>query len=80
MKIFTDNLRASFIARNPIAHIHLKHVTLDLHFVRERTEKEELIDDHIPDSQHWADILTKALPSKTFLTQQGKLVGDVGRA
>lgn len=35
MKILTDNWGASFIAHNPIGHSQLKHVALDLHFVRE---------------------------------------------
>lgn len=69
LKIFTDNLGASFIARNPIAHICLKHVTLDLHFVCERTEKGELIVEHIPGTKQWADILTKALSPKAFLSR-----------
>lgn len=77
MMIFMDNLEASFIARNPIAHIFLKHVAIDLHFIREQIEKGELVIDHIPEAHQWADILTKALPPKTFITLQGKLVSDI---
>lgn len=39
LKVYTDNLGGSFITRNPIRHIKLKHVALDLHFARERTER-----------------------------------------
>lgn len=78
MVIFTDNLGASFIVRNPIVHIRLKHVALDLHFVRERTEKGELIVNHIPESQQWADLLTKPLPPKAFLSLQTNLIGAIG--
>lgn len=51
MKIYTDNLGASFITRNPIAHICLKHAALNLHFVRERMEKGEMLVEHIPGTQ-----------------------------
>lgn len=77
MKIYTDNLGASFIAQNSIAHTRLKHVVLDLHFVRERTEKGEIIVEHIPGSEQWAGILTKPLPLKTFLNLHSNLVGDL---
>lgn len=66
LKIFADNLRALFIAWNTIADIRLKHVTLDLHFVRERTEKGELVFEHIPRTQQWADILIKLTPRRRF--------------
>lgn len=58
-------------------HIHLKHVALDLHFVRERTEKGELVIDHILDTQQWANILIKALPPKSFLALQTNLVRKI---
>lgn len=80
MKILTDNLGASFIARNPIGHIRLKHVALDLHFIREKTENGEISVEHIPGTDQWADILTKALAPKTFLALQRNLVGDLPRA
>lgn len=35
MMILSNNLGATFIAQNPIRHIKLKHVALDLHFMRE---------------------------------------------
>lgn len=74
LKVFTDNLGASFIARNPINHIRLKLVALDLHFVRERMEKGELVVEHIPGMEQWADIFTKALTPSSFLWLQSKLV------
>lgn len=38
MRILTDNIGASFITKNPIARSKLKHVALDLHFVRVKSE------------------------------------------
>lgn len=41
MVILTENLGASLIARNPIAHSRLKHAALDhLYFVREERKRE----------------------------------------
>lgn len=38
MKILTDNQGASFIANDPICHIKMKHVAMDFHFIREKSE------------------------------------------
>lgn len=75
IKILTDNIDASFIAKNLIAHSKLKHVALDLHFVREKSKREIISIRHIPRTEQWADILTKALPPKTFSTLQSELFG-----
>lgn len=58
LKILTDNKGASFIANNLIAHMKLKHMAMDLAFVRERIEKETLTVDHISGSLQKADILS----------------------
>lgn len=77
LKILSDNLGATFVAHNPLCHLKLKHVAMDLHFVRERTENGYLAVLHIPGKDQWADILTKALPPKAFLALQCKIVGDL---
>lgn len=76
LKILTDNKGASFIANNPIGHMKLKHVAMDLGFIRERTDNGTLTVDHIPGKLQKADILTKALRPKPFKELQSKLVGD----
>lgn len=76
LKILTDNKGASFIANNPIGHMKLKHVAMDLGFIRERTEKGSLTVEHIPGALQKADILTKALRPKPFKDLQCKLVGE----
>lgn len=68
---------ATYIANNPICHIKLKHVAMDLRFVRERTEKDTLVVRHIPGTQQKADILTKALKPKPFKELQSKVVEEV---
>lgn len=80
MVILTDNLGAMFIAKNPIGHSKLKHVALDLHFVREKTKSSEIIVKHVSGKKQWADVLTKPLPSKAFEMLQSKLVREVPQA
>lgn len=69
MRILTKNQGTSFIANNPIGHSQLKHVVLDMQYVRERTEKGELVVQHISGTEQWVDILTKALPLADFERQ-----------
>lgn len=80
MQILPDNFGATFIARNPIGQSKLKHVELDLHFVREKTENGDIPVKHIPRKEQWADILTKPLSPKLFFDTQTKLVGEAPRA
>lgn len=35
MTLFSDNQGAMFVANNPICHMKLHHVSMDLHIVRE---------------------------------------------
>lgn len=60
MQILSDNQGIMFVVNNPICHSKLKHVTMDLHFVREKREEGTLSVKHISDSLQKADILTKS--------------------
>lgn len=75
LEIFTDNLSATFVANNPVCHTNLRHVTMDSHFVRERTEEGSLIVKHIFGTLQQDDILTKALRQKAFEDLRVKLLG-----
>lgn len=79
MQILSDNLGATFIGKNPIAHSKLKHVVLDLHFVREKTMNGDIIIKHIRGEDQWADILTKPLSQSPFEKLQSNLVGGPGK-
>jgi len=76
VRIFTDNRSASFIANNPVGHNRMKHVALDYHFVRERTENGELEISFVPGKLQKADILTKPLPPAKFESQRSELVSE----
>lgn len=47
LKIYNDNKGTSFIANNPIGNMKIKHMEMDLGFIRERTENDTLTMDHI---------------------------------
>jgi len=75
INILTDNRGASFIANNPICHSKMKHVAMDFHFVREKSEAGIIKVDHISGKSQLADLLTKPLAPKLFQQWSGKLVG-----
>lgn len=72
LKLFSDNQWVMFVANNPVCPTKLRHVAMDLHFVRERTEQGSLIIKHIHRIHQKTNILTKALQPKPF---QDILVG-----
>lgn len=54
----------------------LKHVAMNLGFIRERIESGSLEVHHIPDTLQKTNILTKTLRPKTFKELQCKLVKE----
>lgn len=74
MTILMDNLSTSFIAWNPIGHIRLKHVALDLHFVRERMESGDLIVKHIIGKERWGNLKIETLIIKSSIVMPPFLI------
>lgn len=68
-----DNMSITSIAHNPIIHERIKHMELDLFFVREKVLIKQLKVIHIPDQSQKADILTNALPTSRFEELRSKL-------
>ena len=58
--IWGDNSRAISISANPVFHNRIKHLELDLYFVKERVMAKKLIVSHVPSSSQ-TDILTKVV-------------------
>jgi hypothetical protein len=71
--LLSDNQSALFMAQNPVAHKHAKHIDLDCHFVRELVGSGRLAVRHVPTSLQLADIFTKALPRPLFEVFRSKL-------
>jgi hypothetical protein len=64
--VYCDNVSAVYLSTNPVPHQRMKHVEIDLHFVRDRVAVGEVRVLHVPTTSQFADILTKGLPSTTF--------------
>jgi hypothetical protein len=65
--IYCDNFSAVYLSTNPIQHQHMKHVEIDLHFVRERVAIGGVRVLHVPATSQFTDIFTKGLPTLVFL-------------
>ena len=67
MRLYCDNQAAINISHNPIHHDLTKHVEIDWHFIKEKLDNGLICPLYTPSSKQLADILTKGLPSSTFL-------------
>ncbi|XP_016169406.1 uncharacterized protein LOC107612088 [Arachis ipaensis] len=71
--IYSDNISAVLLTANPILYNKTKHFDLDLHSVRERVNRNQLVVVHIPATDQVADLLTKPLSLPTFDRFKNKL-------
>ncbi|XP_014660319.1 uncharacterized protein LOC106804192 [Setaria italica] len=65
-KCQTTVSRSSAERTNPVHHQRMKHIEIDIHFVREKVALGEVRVLHVPSSHQFADIMTKGLPSPLF--------------
>jgi hypothetical protein len=64
--IYCDNVGAVYLSTNPVQHQRIKHVEIDLHFIRERVAIGDVRVLHVPTTSQFADIFTKGLPTSVF--------------
>jgi len=64
--VWSDNLVAKSMAENPVFHGRTKHIELDIHFIREKVEKNEIEIRYVPTEHQIADIFTKGLTKDHF--------------
>lgn len=67
------NISTTFVATNPVLHVHTKHMEIDYHFIRERVAKSTLVMQFTPFEHQLVDYLTKPLPVQHFGTLRSKL-------
>jgi hypothetical protein len=77
--LYCDNISTILMAENPVFHARTKHIEIDLHFVREKVQSQEIRIQHVNSAAQIADIFTKALPSSQFLNLREKLRVDIPR-
>ncbi|KAL4341192.1 hypothetical protein GQ457_08G023370 [Hibiscus cannabinus] len=61
------------ISANPTHHARVKHVEIDLYFVRERVQNGRLLVNFVPYSEQVSDILTKPIPHAFFHNMRCKI-------
>jgi hypothetical protein len=71
--VYCDNVSAVYLSTNPIQHQRMKHVEIDLHFVREHVAIGDVRVLHVPTTSQFADIFTKGLPTSVFLEFRSSL-------
>jgi hypothetical protein len=64
--VYCDNISVVYMSSNLVQHQRMKHIEIDLHFIRERVAIGDLRVLHVPTSSQYADIFTKGLPSSLF--------------
>ena len=64
--VYCDNVSAVYLSTNPVQHQRMKHIEIDLHFVRERVALGDVHVLHVPTDLQLTDIFTKGLPSTVF--------------
>lgn len=58
--IWSDNLGAGSLDVNPVYHSRMKHVEIDLHFIRDRIAAKEFTVCYVPSFEQIADCLYKS--------------------
>jgi hypothetical protein len=66
LKLYYYNISAITMAKNLIFHHRIKHIEIDVHFIRKRVASGALLVEHIDGLAQLADILTKPLYSIKF--------------
>jgi len=61
VKLYSDNMGALKLAKNPVFHARSKHIDIRVHFIREILKNGDIEVNHISTDDMAADILTKKL-------------------
>ncbi|RVX23617.1 Retrovirus-related Pol polyprotein from transposon RE1 [Vitis vinifera] len=71
--IWCDNINAAALAANSVFHGRSKHIEIDLHFVRDKVLRKELLIQYVPSTDQLADVFTKHVPSCQFSAARTRL-------
>ena len=73
MKLYCDNKSTISIAHNPVQHDRTKHIEIDRHFTKEKSDIGLICTPYVPTGHQLADVLTKGLCSNVFHKNISKL-------
>jgi hypothetical protein len=71
--VYCDNVSAVYLSTNPVQHQRMKHVEIDLHFVRECVAAGDVRVLSVPTTLQFTDIFTKGLSSSVLLDFRSSL-------
>jgi hypothetical protein len=71
--ILSDNQSCIKLVNNLVLHAHTKHIEIQYHFIRERTQIGEVSICYIPTVEQQADILTKPLEPTNYANMRSAL-------
>ncbi|GKF43227.1 ribonuclease H-like domain-containing protein [Tanacetum coccineum] len=63
---YCENVSVVYMSSNPVQHQRMKHIEIDIYFVRDMVTAGQVRDLHVPFRYQYADIFTKGLPSALF--------------
>ena len=64
--MWCDNQGAISLAVNPVYHAKTKHIELDIHFIQEKVQVNQIKINYVPSEDQITDIFTKALTYEQF--------------
>jgi hypothetical protein len=64
--VYCDNISVMYLSTNPVQHQRMKHMEIDLHFVREKVAIDQVRVLHVPTTSQFTDIFTNGIPSSVF--------------
>ncbi|GKV11660.1 hypothetical protein SLEP1_g22900 [Rubroshorea leprosula] len=71
--LYCDNLGATYLSSKPVLYSKMKHIAIDLHFVRDLVDKQVLCVVHISSRDQLPDGFTKPLSSTQFFIYSPRL-------
>ncbi|RVW26825.1 Retrovirus-related Pol polyprotein from transposon RE1 [Vitis vinifera] len=71
--LLCDNLGATHLSFNPVQHSRMKHIQIDLHFVRDQVQKGALKVSYVHTQDQLADLLTKPLSQECTKCLRAKI-------
>ena len=72
-QVFCDNIGATHFSLNPVQHTRMKHIDIDLLFVRDLVQKGRITVHHVHTLDQLADLLTKPLARHRFQMLRSKI-------
>ena len=65
-RLLCDKVGVTYLYANPVFHSHMKHISLDYHFVHEQVQIGRLQVSHVSTKDQLANILTQPLAAVHF--------------